>query len=639
MAIIFGTAGHIDHGKTSLVQALTGIHCDRLDEEKYRGITIELGFAYYDLPTGEKLGIVDVPGHEKFIKNMVAGASGIDTVMLVVAADEGIMPQTKEHIEICSLLHIKHGFIVITKTDLVDSEWLELAKEDIKLYLKDTFLSNAPMFPVSNKTGEGLLQLKAYLDDQTKELTLQNKTDLFRMPIDRAFTMKGYGTVVTGTIASGSISVGTEVELLPSKKITRVRTIQNHGQTIQNVTTGQRAAINLHNINLSDVERGHVLALPKTLFPSQRWLISLTCLHSSPKPIKNRAEVLFYHGTQETYAQLYFLDKKSLQPGETSICEVNFNKPLTGIFNDYCIIRNFSPLKTIAGGILLNPLIFQKNYTNTVHDIKKLCALPSMQEEHLVLTQIMLAKHSTSQAQLLALTNLHTHTLTSILTKLEKKHTIICFDKELNAYITFDQFEQLKAACIATVETFHKKEPLKQGITRSILSSTTQNWYKDVPIKLIQYIIDTLCNEDIFIATEEYIRLNSHQVLLGHEQQSLHDTILNIYIKALYTPPTFNELEAYGIQLSLAKPIMHLLIDKKLLIKVKDNLYYSAQALDELKKTILHWFTSNNELDLISFKNLCGDISRKYAIPLLEFFDKECLTIRVGDKRQLRKRS
>lgn len=640
MSIVLGTAGHIDHGKTSLVHALTGINCDRLSEEKRRGITIELGFAYYDSSTGKRLSIIDVPGHEKFIKNMVAGASGVDAIMLVIAADKGIMPQTKEHIAICSLLGIKQGFIVLTKIDIVDKQWLELIKVDIAASLKDTFFHNTPIIEVSSITGEGINSLKTYLDQYLSTTNFKQRTNIFRLPIDRVFSLKGHGTIATGTITSGSISIGESIIILPSNKETKVKQLQSHGNMIETAYVGQRTAINLHGIETSEIKNGDILARPETLTLSTRWLISLTCLPSSPRPLRHRSEVHFHHGTQEVLASLYFFNKEHLSPGETTLCEVRFKKPLVGIFGDHSVIRTFSPLQTVAGGTTINPLgLSVPHNTITNKLINTLLYLPSATEEEIVQKQIELLDITGIYIKTLAIvTNIEHTRLLSILESLIAKGIIICFDKENYGYLSINTIQILNEQCLVVIKNFHKKNPLKQGIEQSIFFTNTKIWGKNLPTKLISFIISQLIQEGSLISKENHLCLTSHTISLSSKQKELYDNILKLYIEADYMPPRLNAiLTKLNVSLKIAYPIITLLLEKKLLIHIKEDMYYSAQNIKKLASIIQSWFNSHKELDLSTFKELSGGLSRKYLIPLLEYFDKERLTIRIGDKRQLRK--
>lgn len=640
MAIVMGTAGHIDHGKTSLVRRLTGIDCDRLEEEKRRGITIELGFAFCDLPGGGRLGIVDVPGHEKFVKNMVAGASGIDFVMLVVAADEGVMPQTREHLEICSLLGIRHGLVAVTKIDMVDPELLELAIEDISEFLKGTFLEGAPLFPVSSQTGEGVDALRDYIIRQEKELVPRRRTDLFRLPVDRVFTLKGHGTIVTGTLISGSVKVGDALELLPKGLPTRARSLQSHGESVEVAESGHRTAINLQGLDVADIERGDVLALPGTLFPADRWLVRLTCLGSSPNGLRHRTQIHFHHEAREVAARLYFLDRDRLAPGETTLCEVRLSEPLVGVFGDHCVVRAFSPLRTVAGGVVLDPISSGlRRRDATPERIASLLGLEDATDEDRALTQIV-QKGSISFARLSVLTNLDSRRLDKVLQGLSGKGKIFCFDREEKGYVAAEVAAELSERCLAVAEAFHKKEPLKQGMARgTLLSAGTGSWCRNIPPKLAFFVVERLLRSGGLVAEGDVIRTPSHTVSLKSDQAGLRDNLLSAHADAGFTPPNLKDvLEELGVEAKAAAPVLKLLCEDGSLVKVKDGLYFHGPVIQELKARIQAWFGSHDDLDPAGFKELSGGLSRKYVIPLLEYFDRERVTIRVGDKRQFRGR-
>lgn len=637
MPVVMGTAGHIDHGKTSLVKALTGIDCDRLEEEKRRGITIELGFAFCDLPGGARLSIVDVPGHEKFVKNMVAGASGIDFVMLVIAADEGVMPQTREHLEICSLLGIRHGLVALTKVDMVDDDWLELAKDDIAGFLAGTFLEGAPLFPVSSITGQGMDALRAHLAQLEKELRPDRRSDLFRLPVDRIFTMKGHGTVITGTMISGSVKVGDDVVLYPSGQETKVRGLQSHGGTVELAPAGRRTAVNLQGLDVEDIQRGEVLGLKGTLFASERWEVRLTCLSSSPTPLRNRTEVHFHHGAREVLARLYFFDRDKLAPGETALCQVRFSEPMVGVFGDRCIVRSFSPLRTVAGGLLVDPLgldLRRKDATFEAH-VASLATLPDADEEALVLAQIELRGRSGVRfAELSVLTNLESRRLDKVLQGLGSRGKVFCFDREERAYVSGDGVVAMSEECLAHAAAFHKREPLKPGMARGVLAS---GWGKGLHPKLIHFMVERLLKAGAMVAEGDVLRLAGHRVSLASDQEGLKAKLLAAHATLGMTPPNLKDvLEALGVEPKETAPVLKLLQDAGELVKVKDGLYFHGPAIEELKRRLAVWFTTHDDLDPAGFKELSGGLSRKYIIPLLEYFDREKVTIRVGDKRQLR---
>ena len=623
---------------------LTGIDCDRLEEEKRRGITIELGFAFCDLPGGGRLGIVDVPGHEKFVKNMVAGASGIDFVMLVVAADEGVMPQTREHLEICSLLGIKHGLVAVTKIDMVDPELLELAVEDISEFLKGTFLEGAPLFPVSSQTGEGVDKLRDYIVKQEKELAPRRRTDLFRLPVDRVFTLKGHGTIVTGTMISGSVKVGDALELLPKKLATRARSLQSHGESVEVAESGHRTAVNLQGLDVADVERGDVLALPGTLFPSDRWLVRLTCLGSSPRALRHRAEIHFHHEAREIAARLYFLDRDKLGPGETALCEVRLDEPLVGVFGDHCVVRAFSPLRTVAGGVVLDPISAGLRRRDATPDrVASLLGLEDASDEDRVRMQIELAgNRGANLAQLSVLTNLDSKRLDKVLQALSGKGKIFCFDREEKGYVAAGASAELAKRCLAVADAFHKKEPLKQGMARgTLLSGGTgrEAWSKGIPPKLAFFVVERLLRSGELVSEGDVIRMASHTVSLKSDQAGLRDALLKAHVDGAFTPPNLKDvLEELSVDAKAAAPVLKLLCEDGSLVKVKDGLYFHGPVIQELKARMQAWFGSHDDLDPAGFKELSGGLSRKYVIPLLEYFDRERVTIRVGDKRQFRGR-
>ncbi len=645
MALVMGTAGHIDHGKTSLVRCLTGIDCDRLVEEKRRGITIELGFAFCDLPGGRgRLGIVDVPGHEKFVKNMVAGASGIDFVLLVVAADEGVMPQTREHLEICSLLGIRHGLVALTKIDMVDQELCDLAKDEVTAFLKGTFLEGAPIFPVSSRTGEGVDALRAYIINQDQALAPKRRTDLFRLPVDRVFTLKGHGTVVTGTMISGSVHVGDLLLILPKGLETRARSLQSHGLAVEIAHAGHRTAVNVQGLDVTDVERGDVLALPGTLFPADRWLVRLTCLHSSPRPLRHRAEVHFHHEAKEILARLYFLGREWLPPGESALCEVRMAAPMVGVFGDHCVIRTFSPLRTVAGGIVINPLgnggIRRRDIGSD--RLSALYNLVDADDEVVVKTQIdMTETTGATLAVLSVLTNMDSQRLISVMRILCDKGQIFCFDQEEQAYIAADIVEYLCSRCLATANAFHTREPLKPGMARGVLLSGgggPAGWSRDIHPKLAFFVVERLLRLGKLVAEGDTIRAAEHRVALPSALVYLRDTILRRYAEGGFTPPTFLEmLAACKTDPKTVLPVYRLLCGEGALIKISEEIYYHAPVVQELKARMEAWFTIHEDLDPAGFKELSGGLSRKYIIPLLEYFDRKRVTIRVGNKRQLRR--
>lgn len=635
MPVVMGTAGHIDHGKTSLIKALTGTDCDRLAEEKKRGITIELGFASLDLGGVEQLSIIDVPGHEKFVKNMVAGAAGIDFVLLVIAADEGVMPQTREHLEICSLLGIEQGFVVLTKVDMVDEEWLELVKEDVREFLAPSFLAEAPVHAVSSHTGQGLDELKVEIAHFVKGFAPKRRTDLVRLPVDRIFTMKGHGTVVTGTLISGQLSVGDDVVLYPKLTETKVRSLQSHGASVETAPAGRRTAVNLHGLEVDEVERGEVLGRPGTLFPSTVWDIEITCLSSSPKSLKHRKEIHFHHGSKEVMAKVYFLDREKLEKGKRAVCQVRFDKPMTGVYGDRIVIRSFSPLRTIAGGSIVNPL--GRKVKRFSDDVKRLESLIGAEPENLILSQLELAGNGGLTFQELSiLTNVASKSLEKMLQSMGGQQKVFLFDKETRSYVFGGHYDLLSQGLINHLEEFHKNDPMKQGVSRGEIGST---FGKGLPAKLFHDLVERLLKKNDIVAAQEILHLPGHKVSLASDQQKLRDTLFAIYEKGGLTPPNLKDvLGPLDLTFKEASPVYKLLQDEGSVVRIKEDMYFAKSAVNGLQKILEGYFAENEELGPQDFKELVG-LSRKFSIPLLEFMDKEKITMRVGDKRRFRKQS
>ncbi|WP_294555250.1 selenocysteine-specific translation elongation factor [uncultured Mailhella sp.] len=637
MSVIMGTAGHIDHGKTSLIRALTGIDCDRLGEEKRRGITIELGFAYVDLPGGERMGIVDMPGHERFVRTMVAGASGIDFVMLVISADEGVMPQTREHLEICTLLGVRHGIVALTKIDMVDADMLELATEDVREFLKGTFLEGAPIFPVSSVTGEGLDALRAAIAEQSRRQP-RRRSDLFRLPVDRVFSLKGHGTVVTGTLVSGSAACGDEVELLPSGRRSHIRSIQSHGEGQEKAEAGHRISLNLHGLSVEDISRGDVVTHVGTMKNSRRWIVELTCLASSPRGLRHRGEIHFHHSARELAARLYFYDRDRLEPGDTALVEVHFSEPVAGVFADRCIVRAFSPLRTVAGGSILYPLDTAPRRSHIDEAMqKRLLSLPDADAETRIAVQLELAgRFGATLSDLSILTDLGGRQLEKQIQAMSGKGGAFCWDKDAKCWISPVWLERLMERALAATEAFHRKNPLEHGMAKGVILA---GMGAGVPPKLAHYVLERLLRSGRLMAEGELLRLPEHKVSLADDQQALKEALLKAHLATPLMPPNHTELFAeLGISARQAQPIFKILVGEGALVKIKEDLYYLSSVMEELRQKVRDFLASHAEITPGDFRDISG-ISRKNGIALLEHFDKEQLTMRVGDKRVLRGRS
>ncbi len=631
--IILGTAGHIDHGKTSLIRALTGIDTDRLKEEKERGITIELGFAHLTLPDGRLLGIVDVPGHEKFVKNMVAGATGIDLVALVIAADEGVMPQTREHLEICSLLKIKHGFVVLTKVDMVDADWLELVREDVSEYLSETFLAEAPIVEVSSVTGDGIPELIELIGRMTQEIPERDMGHLFRLPIDRVFTMKGFGTVITGTSVSGTIRTGDEVTIYPQAIESKIRGIHVHNETMEEVHAGLRTAINLQGIEKMMLQRGNVVATKDALRSTYMLDVVLDLLKSAPRKLKNRAKVRFHAGTAEIISTLVLLDREELNPGESCLAQLRLDAPTAVLKGDRYVLRSYSPVRTIGGGQILHPLPGKKKrFQERV--LKELKLLDEGEEQKTIEIFVSLGRfQGVGEEELSFLVNMSRKKLTEQLNALKAKQKIIRFDKERGTMIHADFMEKARTELLETLSQYHKNFPLKQGLLKEELRSRIIG-AKDP--KLFNHLIHQLEKEEVLVQEKEVVRLKGHQVTLAQDQKEVRQKLEDIYAQGRLQPPYFKDIKS-KFQGDTAKEVLGVMVKEGILMKIKEDLYFHKNAVEALEKELVDFLKTNEEITTPQFKEMTG-ASRKYTSPLIEYFDKSQVTVRVGDSRVLRKK-
>jgi len=632
--IILGTAGHIDHGKTTLIKALTGTDTDRLKEEKLRGITIELGFASLDLPSGQHIGIVDVPGHEKFVKNMVAGATGIDIVVMVIAADEGVMPQTKEHMEICTLLGVKHGFVVLTKTDLVDQEWLELAMEDVKDFIRGTFLEDTPVIPVSSTTGDGIPEFIQTLDELSAKIPERTSAGLFRLPVDRVFTMKGFGTVITGTLISGRIQVGDTIMIFPSKITSKVRGIQVHNQSVNIAEAGMRTAINFQGLEKSSVYRGDILANPGALTSGYMVDVSLNFLSSNSKPAKNRMLVRFHTGTSEVMGNLILLDKEELSSGDTTVAQLRLDSPVALVKDDRFVLRSYSPVRTIGGGYVLNP-IPQKHKRFKPEIVEGLKGLEGSDLIEIISYHVDESGYlGLSFSNLKLMTNSPEKQLDNAIQGLLSKKGVIQVDREKKIYIHKNVFDHLMKNIKDHLSTYHKANPLKAGMPREELKT---KFPPDMNSKLFSLVINQLIKSKEIAAEEETVRLTDHKVSLGTDQTDIKKKIIETYKKSGLTPPYFRELaKTFEVDAAKASDVLMLLVDEGVIIKTKEDLYFHTDAVKDLKNKLVDFLTLNGEITTPQFKDMTG-ASRKFVIPLIEYFDSQKITLRIGDIRKLRK--
>ena len=633
---VLGTAGHVDHGKTALIKALTGVDTDRLKEEKERGITIELGFASLSLPSGETLGIVDVPGHEKFIKNMVAGAAGIDVVMLVIAADEGIMPQTKEHLHICSLLGITTGIVTLTKIDLVEKDWLELVKSEITEYLLGSFLENAPILPVSAIKQEGLADLITAIDGAVRKINEKADDGIFRLPVDRVFTMKGFGTVITGTMISDHIKIGEEIEILPEAITTRIRGIQVHNQTVEDAWAGQRTAINLQGIEKSTIERGNVLVRPKTVWPSKRLDVSVEFLASNSKNLKNRALVRLHTGTSEIIARIILLDKDELAPGQKAFAQLVLERADVIVASDRFVLRSYSPVTTIGGGQIIDPLPLKHKRQNEkiIADLNVLQSgtLPER-------ISVIMERTGFTGINLRGLTfrlGISTKKIREALEILFSGKKAILLDSEDTTVISSYFYNQLEELIGKNLATYHKKNPLQEGISKEQLKETLG---RAISAKLFNLALRSLGKKETIVSDKDNVRLAGHQVELAGDLDSLRHNIAQIYTEAGLTPPSITDVvSGFMDQKAKAQSIIKLMLKDGDLIKINEEMCFSREVLGKLREDYKAMLIKDGKATPATFKDMTG-LSRKYIIPLMEYFDVNKLTVRVADHRILREKT
>ena len=628
--VVVGTAGHIDHGKTALVKALTGIDTDRLPEEKARGITIDLGFAFLEEPPDLTIEIVDVPGHERFVKNMLAGVGGIDLAMLVIAADEGVMPQTREHLAICSLLHIKSGLVALTKADLVEPDWLELVKDDVATLVRGTFLEGAPIQSVSAKTGEGLPELRQALRRLAEAVPERGVDQLPRLPIDRVFTVKGFGTVVTGTLMAGRLAADDRVQVFPKGVEAKIRGLQTHGHPVPEARAGQRTAVNLQGVERAAIERGDVLGLAGTLVPSLLVDGTLELLQDAPRPVKSRTRVRFHAGTSEIMARVLLLDRPELEPGQTAFARFRLEAPLVVLPGDRFVVRSYSPIVTIGGGTLLDvdpPRFKLKAPTHLAH-------LKLLQEGS---DEVVLEEHvrhvGASGVRLQTLSGrvpFGPAKLRGVLDGLVAGGRVLVVDRDW--YLHPESFARLRALAVGALEAFHRANPLKPGMSREELRGRAGG----ADERVFASLLVTLEAEGVVKTERDKVRLAAHKVRLSAEQQRAVDRVEEEFLRAGAAPPSPEEALAHaGIRGDEEHELFQVLVQGGTLVRVKESLFFHARALETIQEKLVALLRERKEIGPGDIKDLLA-ISRKYAIPLLEFFDARRVTVRVGERRALR---
>jgi selenocysteine-specific elongation factor len=630
-SVIVGTAGHIDHGKTALVKALTGIDADRLEEEKRRGITIDLGFAHLELssPEGEKLrlGFVDVPGHERFVRNMLAGVGGIDLVLLVIAADESIKPQTREHFDICRLLSIQRGITVLTKADTVDAETLDVVRLEVEEFLSGSFLDpkSSPVIPVSSLTGAGIEDLKRALVQVASQIPARDSNALFRLPIDRVFTMKGFGTVVTGTLVSGTIRKEEELEIFPASRRVRVRGVQVHGQAAPQALAGQRTALNLVGTSTEDISRGMMLAPPDTFHSTERVDVSLALLPSA-RPLKDHARVHLHAYTSEIIAEVRLYGSKQVRPGESVFAQLRINEPALLLPGDRFIIRQFSPVVTIGGGGVLDATPQPKAKAESVQAFLQALA-SGTPESALQARVIRRAARGLTIAEAVSESGLPAKVIEKHLALPMGKGEIIRVGER---FLHGSAFDSLKLQVTAALDQFHKKNPLVGGISRKELQESART-----NADVFSAALESLLKAKRVEIVGELVRLAGRGVVMKDEEAESKTTIEHAFSSAgLAVPALRDVLAGLKIDRTRAQKIVTLLLRDKVLVKISEDLVFHRWALDNLRQQLAMLKHKSPNIDVAQFKELTG-VSRKYAIPLLEYLDRERVTRRVGDRREI----
>ncbi len=632
--VIVGTAGHIDHGKSALVRALTGIDPDRLEEEKRRGITIDLGFAHLDLGEGLRAGFIDVPGHERFVKNMLAGVGGIDLVLLVVAADESIKPQTREHFDICKLLGIKKGIVVITKSDLVEREIVDLVKLEIQDFAAGSFLEGAPIVAASARTGEGLEELKAELGRLGLEISPKPIALPFRLPIDRAFVMKGFGAVVTGTLVAGRIEKEAEVEIFPLGRRVRVRGIEVHNAPAEAALAGQRTALNLVGIEARELARGMVLA-PPDLFEATSRINCALRLIPPARPLKNRARVHFHSGAAEMVAEVLLLESKELKPGERAYAQLRLAEPGLFLPGDRFIIRQFSPVTTIGGGTILDsqPARHRSADPAVIHFLE---AMEQGDEE----TRLELLAQQSGELPLSALvarTGWHPSEALKVGKGLEEMKRLLILGQPPSQFVHSEYFQALAHRVIEQLEQFHAANPLDAGMVKEELRGRVNPRsaaLTSLPSALVfNAVLQKLGAQGRVEVRGETVRLIGREVQLSPEELKAKEQIGSAFEEAGLTVPRARDVIAtLPIDRARAEKILQILLKERVLLKVAEELIFHRSALENLRTMLARRKERSNRINVATFKEITG-VSRKYAIPLLEYLDREHVTRRAGDER------
>jgi len=630
--IIIGTAGHIDHGKTTLIKALTGRNTDRWEEEQRRGITIDLGFTYFDLKNGDRVGIIDVPGHERFINNMVAGVVGMDLVMLVVAADEGIMPQTREHMDILGQLGIEKSILVLNKVDLVDEEWLELVEEEIREELDGTFLEGSPIAKVSAATGQGIPELVELIEKLTAEEVEQKDIDTIpRLPIDRVFSLSGFGTIITGTLLAGTITKEDTLQVYPIGKECKIRNIQVHGQDVDKCYAGQRVAINLSNIRKSELRRGCVLAPVNNMKNTMLLDVRMNIIPSSKRVLTNQSRLHLFTGTSEILCRAVLLDKEEIGPGETGLVQLRLEEEIALRRGDKFVVRFYSPMETIGGGVVLEPNPKRKKRFNS-EAIEELKRKESGSSEDVI--EMHVKAHAETMItinELAKLTALSIEEVTEDVASLESQGIVKVFSMKKDTYVWHVVHEQqIRQELTKVVREYHEKYPYRYGIKKAEVHMT---YMKKVKLNVFDSYMDLLEQEKVLNRYQEYLKLPEFEVRKDNVYEKVQKTAEQAFQKAQFDFVRFSEISFAGIEQEVVEDILLLLMDEEYVVKIAEDIYTLKTIIDQAKEVIIARLQENPLITIAEVRDLLGT-SRKSAKPILEYMDSIKVTKKNGTESE-----
>lgn len=628
--IIIGTAGHIDHGKTALIRALTGKETDRWEEEKRRGITIDLGFTYFDLPSGDRAGIIDVPGHEKFVNNMLAGVIGMDLVMLVVAADEGMMPQTREHVDIMTQLGVDKSIVVLNKCDLVDDEWREMVKEEIKEELMDSVFENANIIEVSAITGQGIDNLIKEIVHMTKdEVTPKDINTISRLPIDRSFSISGFGTIITGTLISGSIKKDDELELYPTGKKAKIRSIQVHGKDVKECFAGQRSAINISNLKKDEIKRGYVLAPPHAMENTMMLDVKLNVLESSERILGNRCRLHLFTGTSEVLCRAVLLDVKEVGPGESCYAQLRLEEEVALRRGDKFIVRFYSPLETVGGGVIIDANPTKKTPFNKeqLEEIKR-----KEEGSHTDIVELLVKKYPDmiSIKEIGKLTGMSLEEVNECVNELKEENLVFTYEMKKDVYVYHSSEEmRLKRETLDLLKTFHKENPYKFGMGKSLLKNKL---YPKIKQNVFDQIIYKFICENEIKKYKEYLSLSDFEINEDKTFQDIEKVLVNAYQKAEFDFVRLSEI-SFNYDENIVRDILNVLIDKEKIVKINDEMFTLKTLMDKAEKIVVEKLQKDNLITISELRDALKT-SRKSAKPMLEYFDNMKVTRKNGTESE-----